>query len=77
MFDQLATDRAADAILVVELGDAAGAEGVAAVHKNTRNSLTNVVLHTAKLANVHATRFIIKLHDVHLGLHTVFLHLNY
>ncbi len=44
LLDELATDGAADAVFVVQLLDAVGAQGVAAVDQYAGNSFAHVVL---------------------------------
>ena len=53
---------------MVELLDTAGTEGVTTVNKNTRNTLANVVLETAKLADVKTTRLVVKIEYIHFGM---------
>ena len=52
LLDQLPADGAPHSVLVVELLDAVGAERVAAMNKNARDSLADVVLQAAELADV-------------------------
>jgi hypothetical protein len=53
---------------VVQLRDAARAEGVPAVDQYAWNAFADVILEPAELANVESTRLIIKVHDVHVHL---------
>ena len=50
---------------MVQLLDAVGAEGVAAMNKDTGDALANVVLEAAKLADVEAARLVVQVHDIH------------
>ena len=48
---------------MVKLLDAMSAKSMAAVDQNSGNSLANVVLERAELADVKSTRFIVKVHN--------------
>ena len=54
----------------MELLDAAGAKGVAAVHQDARDALAHIVLHPAELADVQAARLVIEVHQS--GAHFVY-----
>jgi len=69
LLDQLAADGAAHAVLVVQLLNAVGAQGVAAVHQYARNALAHVVLEGAKLADVETTRLVVEVHDLVAHVH--------
>ncbi len=64
LLDELATDGAADTVFVVQLLDAVGAQGVAAVDQYARNSFAHVVLEAAKLADIESARLIVQIHQV-------------
>ena len=68
VLDELAADGAPDAVLVVQLLDAGGAEGVAAVHEDARDALAHVVLESAELADIQAARLVVQIHDVSVHL---------
>ena len=59
ILDQLATDRAPHTIFVMQLRDAVRAEGVPTVDQDARNTLANVVLEPAELADVKTTRLVV------------------
>ena len=68
LFDQLATDGAAHAVLMVQFTDAVGAQRVTTMNEDAGNALAHVVLEAAELADVETARLIVKLHDIHGGL---------
>ena len=49
---------------MVKLLDAVSAEGVATVDQDARNALTNIVLETAELTDVEASRLVVQVHHV-------------
>jgi len=65
LLDKFAADGASYAILMVQLLDAARAEGVAAVDKYARDAFSHVVLECAELANIQSTRLIVQIHQIH------------
>ena len=67
---QLAAYWTANAILMMQLTNAVGAERVPTVHKDPGDALAHVVLEPAKLADVEATRLVIQCDDVHLLLYS-------
>ena len=69
LLDQFAADGAPHAVLVVQLLDAVRAQGVAAVHQDAGNALTDVVLECAELANVKATRLVVQVHYLIIRVH--------
>ena len=64
LFDQLSTNWTTDTVFMMELLDAAGAESVTAVDENARDSLPNIILKPAELANVKTARLIVQIHQV-------------
>ena len=70
LLDELAADGAADAVFVMQLLDAVGAESVPAVHKYARDALSHVVLEPTELTDVQSARLVVKVHkidDAHVG----------
>ena len=70
LLDQFSADGAPDSVLVVQVLDTRGAEGVSTVHKNAGDSLADIVLLGAELADVELPRLVVQIHyvGVHLGM---------
>ena len=64
LLDQFAADGAPHAVLVVQLLDAVGAQGVAAVNQYARDALSHIVLQSAELTDVKAARLVVQVHQV-------------
>ncbi len=64
LLDELATDGAADSVLVVQLLNAVRAQSMPAVDQDAGNPFAHVVLQAAELADVQAARLIVKIHQV-------------
>ena len=48
---------------MMKLLDAVSTQGVTTVNQNPRNSLSNIILQSTKLANVKSPRFVVEVHD--------------
>ena len=52
LFDKLSANWAAHTILMVQFRDTVGAQGVSAMHKNSRNALSHIIFETTELTDV-------------------------
>ena len=66
LLDQLPANGASHTVLVMQLLDAIGAQGVATMNKDAGDSLAHVVLQSAELTDVKASGLIVQIHYVHL-----------
>ncbi len=71
VLDELAADRAAHTVLVVQLLDAVRAESVSTVHQDAGDSLAHIVLEGAELTNVKSTGLVVEVHQG--GTHLTYL----
>lgn len=62
VLNQLLAQRAPHSVVLEQLTEAVGAEGVASVHKNSWNSLSYIVLICTELAKIQSPRFVVHIY---------------